>query len=568
MRFKTVSIHSHILAGTWNPDKERRRRALWRQFAVGVSLLGIAACSPFGSKDADESQRGTIGFVKGFIGGVAADEPRAVLIGRDVLSAGGTATDAAVAVYFALSVTLPSSASLGGGGVCLVRDQKSKTMETLDFRAPASKGQIPVGKIPVAIPGNPLGFYALHAKYGRLKWAELIRPSENLARFGNQISRALGQDLALTGQRLLAHRDSRQIFTGDKGSALLREGEFLKQTELSAVLARIRSLGGAGLYSGPFAREFIDAVEAVGGILKYEDLRAFRPQWRSTISVPWVKQTILHFPSPPGTAGATAAQISAMLAYNDLYEDSGQDVRAHLLSEAIERSLADRKNWDGSSGTRVADDQLASTERAEKLMQSFKVDRRTVIPGAVAAGLNPTSQSSGSSFAVMDSDGSAIACSLSMNKPFGSGRVARGTGIVLADQSDARDGGHSYASAMLVHRFRNAMYYVSASSGGSLAPTSLVNVSAYALADEDSTLESAINLKRIHNGGVDGITYVESGTPKAIVDSLSKRGHKLAFVNSMGVVNAVFCVNGIPHEKIDCSAFADPRGFGLALSTQ
>jgi len=568
MRFKTNSIHVQESGHGRNSRDEPKRSAMWRQFALGVSLLGMAACSPFGSKDADETARGTIGYVKGFIGGVAADEPRAVLIGRNVLSAGGSATDAAVAVYFALSVTLPSSASLGGGGVCLVRDQRSNTIETLDFRALAPARPVPAGKVAVAVPGNPLGFYALHTKYGRLKWAEMIRPSENLARFGNQISRALGQDLALTGQKLLNHPGSRQIFAGPGAQGLRREGDFLKQTELSGMLARIRSLGGAKFYSGPFAREIVSAVKDVGGVLKYEDLRAFRPQWRPAISVPWIKQTALNFPSPPGTAGATAAQMTAMLGYNDLYEDSNDVTRAHLLAEVTERSLADRKNWDGSSATPIAADQLASPERAQRLMQTYKEDRRVVTPGAAAAGLDPTSQSSGSSFVVLDREGSAVACSLSMNKPFGNGLVARGTGMVLAAPAKDAHGGPSFASVIVSSRIRSAMYYVSASSGGALAPTSLINVSVDALTNDNSTLETAINRKRVHHGGADGITYLEAGTPKAVVDGLSKRGHKLAFVNSMGAVNAVLCTNGIPHEKIDCAALTDPRGFGLALSTQ
>jgi len=569
MRFKSNSIHSQGTAQRQNSVNKPKRTAMWRQFTLGVTLLGLTACSPFGSKDADETTRGTIGYVKGFIGGVAADEPRAVLIGRNVLSAGGTATDAAVAVYFALSVTLPSSASLGGGGVCLVRDQASNTIETLDFRALEPAGPVPAGKVAVAIPGNPLGFYALHTKYGRLKWAELIRPSENLARFGNQISRALGQDLSLTGKKLLKYADSRQIFASGGTNALLREGDFLKQTELSGMLARIRSLGGARFYSGPFAREIVSAVEAVGGVLKYEDLRAYRPQWRPPISVPWIKQTTLHFPSPPGTAGPTAAQISAMLKYDELYQDGNESVRAHLLAEAIERSLADRKNWDGSSTSRVANDQLATPERAQRLMQTFKGDRRIVTPGAAAASLEPTSQASGSSFSIMDRSGSAVACSLSMNQPFGSGRVARGTGVLLAAPAGDQYSGPSFASAILAGSFKGSTYYVSASSGGALAPTSLVNVSIDALNNDDSTLESAINRKRVHHGGADGITYLESGTAKSVVDGLAKRGHKLAFVNSMGAVNAVLCPSGIPHKEIiDCSALTDPRGFGLALSTQ
>ncbi len=568
MRFKTISIHNKNLMQLKCSAKERRRPAMWRQFALGAAVLSLAACSPFSSNDPDESGRGTIGFVKGFIGGVAADEPRAVLIGREVLSAGGTAADAAVAVYFALSVTLPSSASLGGGGVCLVRDQASKTVETLDFQALVPKRDVETGKVAVAVPGNPLGFYALHTKYGRLKWAELIRPAENLARFGNQISRAFGNDLALTGDKLLRYPDSKRMFASPSRPGLAKEGDFFKQTELSGMLARIRSVGGAKFYSGPFARSFVSAVEAVGGTLNYEDLRAFRPLWRPTISISWVKETALHFPSPPGYSGAAAAQMSAMLGYDDLYEDSSDDVRAHLLAEVIERSLADRENWGGPAGRQIEADQLASPIRAEQLMQTFRANQRIVTPGAASAALNPMSQSSGSSFSIMDNSGSAVACSLSMNKPFGTGQVARGTGIVLAAQEDGSIGAMSLATTMLVSKIRNAIYYVSSASGGALAPTSLVNVSANALTDENSTLESAINRKRIHHGGADGVTYVETGAPKNIVDGLSKRGHKVALVNAMGIVNAVLCVNGIPHEKIDCSAFADPRGSGLALSTQ
>ena len=81
-------------------------------------LAALAACS-----SGDTAREGTIGFVEGFLGGVVADEPRAALVGRSVLSAGGTAADAAVAMGFTLAVTLPSSAGLGGGGICVVFDR-------------------------------------------------------------------------------------------------------------------------------------------------------------------------------------------------------------------------------------------------------------------------------------------------------------------------------------------------------------------------------------------------------------------------------------------------------------
>ena len=236
-------------------------------------VLTLAACSvnaldslnPFKSdNEEDESQRGVIGFVKGFIGGVAADEPRAVLIGRDILSAGGTAADAAVAMTFALAVTLPSSASLGGGGVCVVRDAGTKVTETLDF-LPGIPKTIPATVVrPTAVPGNVRGLAALHAKYGKLRWAQLVSPAEKLARFGTQVSRAFASDFKRMPPAMLAEPAIRNIFFQNQGSRPIREGDFLKQLDLSGVLGRLRARGAGDFYNGPLARQLVAAVTRGG----------------------------------------------------------------------------------------------------------------------------------------------------------------------------------------------------------------------------------------------------------------------------------------------------------------
>ena len=163
-----------------------------------MALLALGCSSD------EETNLGQIGLIEGFLGGVAADEPRAALIGRDVLSAGGSAADAATAVYFALAVTLPSSASLGGGGVCLVHDTPSARTEAIRFLARRPADVPPGTARPSAVPGNPRGFFALHSKYGVLRWEQVVAPAEGLARFGTPVSRALARDLKQVGTALLA----------------------------------------------------------------------------------------------------------------------------------------------------------------------------------------------------------------------------------------------------------------------------------------------------------------------------------------------------------------------------
>src|SRR5262245_18651398 len=147
----------------------RRHSCQWL-YAVLIALAA-GACQGGASKDP-----GVIGSVQGFAGVAVADDPRAVIAARDILVAGGSAADAAVALYFTLAVTLPSSAGLGGGGICLVHAPDSERPYVLDFLPRASAD----GSI--GLPGNVRGMAMLHAEYGRIRWMQLLAPAEDLAR--------------------------------------------------------------------------------------------------------------------------------------------------------------------------------------------------------------------------------------------------------------------------------------------------------------------------------------------------------------------------------------------------
>ncbi|HJR20674.1 MAG TPA: gamma-glutamyltransferase [Dongiaceae bacterium] len=157
-------------------------RGLGLAFVVIGAVLAVASCSRGGAQYAGELYT-----VDNFYGGVVADEPRAALVGREVLNAGGNAADAMAAAYFVMSATMPSTAGLGGGGICVVHraEEDQIASEVLDFLPRPAAGGL------VAVPASARGMAALSARYGKLPWAQLVAPAESIAQTGEATSRAL-----------------------------------------------------------------------------------------------------------------------------------------------------------------------------------------------------------------------------------------------------------------------------------------------------------------------------------------------------------------------------------------
>ncbi len=524
--------------------------------------VGVTSCELV----KDEEERGTIGFSEGFIGGVAVDEPRAALVGRDILSSGGSAADAAVAVYFTLAVTLPSAASIGGGGMCLVHDQENGEVTALDFlaRTPAS---IPAeASRPSAIPGNPRGFYALHARYGVLRWQQLVTPASGFARFGTQISRALSKDLSIASDALRADHEFASIFTSKNTGQLAGEGDFIKQVDLSIILGRMGTDGPGDFYAGQGARNFVDAVQRAGGSLSVSDLRTYQPVWRDTIKVPF-KRHVIHFAPPPAAAGGLASAMWQMLMLEDRFIDAAQGEREHLIAEASMRAYADRARWMLDNGeTRWSTPELADPSRLEKDMAGYDPDRHTRVLELDQKPVRRSENPSGASFITVDRNGNAVACTLSMNNLFGTGRVAPGTGVVLATiPGKGGRGALSLGPMMMTNPYINNFYWAGTASGGVAAPTALINVAAHSLLAEQP-LKKAMSAPRIHHGGEPDTTYYEIGMDNDLIEALNTRGHQTAGAPAIGRVNAMSCFNGIPVEPASCEISTDPRGFGLALA--
>ena len=495
-----------------------------------------------------------------YFGGATSDEPRAALVARDVLAAGGTAADAAVALYFTLAVTYPSTASLGSGGVCLVYNPNGKsgdTTEVIEFYAlAAGTGSTPPRR-PNAIPGTVRGMYALQARYGRLPWSRLLAPAEAYARLGHQVSRALARDIRLAGLSLFTDREMRKLFLHSDGSPI-SEGQRVYQLELGSVLSKLRIKGAGDFYGGNVARALSAGVAKAEGALTIEELRAFAPAWRESVTLPFGNH-VFHTAPPPAAGGLTAAAMFHLLAEDDRYLDAPADERAHLFAEVSKRAFADRQTW-----IDVEDAVALDSSRLLSAMSSYDSNQATAPENLSQPPKRLLENPAATSFVTVDRRGLTVSCAVTMNNLFGTGRVVPGTGILLAASPAASgNAATSLSPIVLVNHNTSQLFFAAGSVGGAAAPSALASVMRGALLDE-LPLREAVDAPRLHHGGIPDTVLTEPDFDAGLRDSLGRRGHKVAKVPEIGRVNAVHCPGGVPRSPETCVFDTDRRGFGLA----
>jgi len=506
-----------------SPTADLLRRS-WRKCAVLALTLFVAACG-------GGNQPGVVEPVEGFFGGIAADEPRAAIAGRDVLTGGGSAADAAVAMGFSLAVTLPSSAGLGGGGSCVAFDSPNLAATVFDFpAAPASDGRI-------AVPALARGLAVIHARHGKLTWAQLLGPAEAAARFGAPVSRALARDLASAPSDLADDPATARIFA--PRGRLIEEGESLLQLDLAAVLGQLRQKGAGELHSGALARVIAESSQ---GALSLDALRAYLPQARTPASVRYGNLQLFL----SGDPAASTALLGRLLAIMIEADPSSAD-RARVFAEAgavAEDDLA-RALQNGRAElapTREEARALAARARGEHVRPARAL-------GPIEAG-----RAGATSFIAVDRNGLSVACALGMNAPWGTGRVLPGTGMLVAapvtDES-------SRAAGLLAVAPANGAFRLAASASGRAAPAALAQV-ALGILVERQEVQASVNRPRAAYDGAADLLHLEAG---AAVPA----GLRTAETAPLGVVNALGCPEDMNRNRAACRLAVDPRGAGLGF---
>lgn len=489
--------------------------------ALGLMAVLLTGCAEVGPPV------GAVGHVQQYFGGIAADEPRAALVGRDVLSAGGSAGDAAVAMAFTMMVTRPDAAGPGGGGVCVYYSREKNQAETIEFLprpASASKG---AGGRAGMVPGTFRGLFALHARYGRLRWETLVFPAEKMARFGIPFPRILVSALSGSGRRILDDPRAGGIYRNPAGR-VLREGDTFTQLGLAGVLGRIRSVGPGDFHSGVLARRYVEAVTASGVDLTIDDMRAYLPRWSKTVQFE-AGNHVLHLPDIPTSGALIAGEIWRRIGNRNDYAKADEAGKARLLAAAAQQAYEAA----GLAGSSVGASRGAS------------------------AGL-----------LAMDVNGDAVSCVLTMVRPFGSGRIAGETGIIpvpLAGPGSAL----SIAAAVVANHNGKFAVMAATGAGDGYAGPALASVMMRVLdGDGDADLEKILTLPRVAVDGAAGEAVVESTAPPAVMRALSGGGARTVTAPVIGNVNAMNCPEGVVAAPLYCVVRADPRSYSHAVNSE
>lgn len=435
---------------------------------------------------------GQPGYVAGFLGGVVADEPRAVLAGREILSAGGTAADAAVAVGLTLSVTYPSRAGLGGGGACLAYAPDAKTPakgvpEAVMFTplAPTMPGAN--ADRPAALPTLARGLFLLQARYGNQSFDAMVTAAEQMARNGVPVSRALAKDLALVAGPLMADPGARAVFSHD--GIPLTEGQILRQPDLASTLAQIRQAGVGDMYQGILAHRIAQVSPDIGGPLPFDDLRKALPKLMSPLVRNFHNDKVAFLP-PPADGG-----LAAEAAFNVLASNPAD------LPGAMAEALA-----------------VAERFRAGGITPAAVLTARD-LPAA-----SPVIYPASTSFVTMDRQGNAVACALTLDNLFGTGRMMPGLGFLAAASPAA-------------------------------VPPPLLSAG---LVWND-------NLKAFRAAvGGSGQAGAPLAVAVALINTLKSNRPMATPVPDPGRANVIACARYLPGENSECGWANDPREFGLA----
>lgn len=539
---------------------------------------------------------------------IAAANPLAADAGYEILKAGGSAVDAAIAAQMVLGLVEPQSSGIGGGAFLMHFD--GKIIKAYDGRETAAaaatdalfkdaNGQTlrffdaAIGGRSVGVPGVLRMLELAHRQHGKLRWANLFEPAIRLAESGFAVSPRLA--LLIKADRHLKNDSTAASYFYDRHGNPLQAGHILKNPELAKTLREIAASGADAFYLGRIARDIAAKVNGHPGnpgVLTIQDMAGYQPKVREPVCTDYKAWTVCGMP-PPSSGGIAIAQMLGILVRKDMQNfppiDGVPAAQAvHLFSEAGRLAYADRDRYvadadfvplPGGSFLPLVDKKyLAGRAALIDDVSMIRAQPGAPVPEPISRGMNAAQDFlSTSHISIIDQYGHALAMTTTIEDAFGSRQMVRG--FLLNNQltdfsfesADASgpianrvQGGKrprsSMAPTLVMDKASGQLVLAIGSPGGSAIINYVAKV-LFGTMDWGLNLQEAINLPNF--GSRNGPTELERGRiSDALIHNLEQRGHNLRLMEQTSGLHGVMRLN----EGGDAILFgaADPRREGIA----
>jgi gamma-glutamyltranspeptidase/glutathione hydrolase len=502
---------------------------------------------------------------------VVSQNYHATEVGYEILEKGGNAVDAAVAMGFALAVTLPRAGNLGGGGFMLLFDAKTKNLSTLDYRSAAPKlakssmyltenGVVRYGHLVNAVPGTVAGLIKAHETYGKLNLKQVMRPAIELASKGIMVSNDLNFILNWGKESLFKNEASKNKFY--KNGKPLEINSLFRQPLLAKTLTLISQKGGDVFYKGEIADWIVEDSLSNGGLITKEDLAAYEAKERVAIETNYRGNRIVSMP-PTASGGLVLLQTLNILENFDIKSMGHNSASSiHYLSESMIRAFADRAKHHGDPDYYdVPVEDLLNKNYSKKGAQTIQRDMKTPDDLIYAGDFKEADESPDTTHvSVVDGQGNAVSLTYTLGSSFGSGVTVAKGGFLLNNQmrnfshyygDDTAEYGKSEANRLepgkrmistqaptLVFNSSGDLSMILGSPGGGRIPNILAQVISNVI-DHNLGFAEAVMAPRI-NQRVASNLEVETGISPDTLKLLKTFGHTTRPTNTMGSVQAIF----------------------------
>lgn len=525
-------------------------------------------------------------------GMVVSTHPAASEIGLQILKQGGNAIDAAIAVNFALAVCHPAAGNIGGGGFLVYRDKHAQTF-ALDFREKAPlkafrdmyldeggaiiPGKSQAGIFSVGVPGAVAGMEAMHQRFGKLAWADLVNPSIELARRGVVLTEKEARGLNNQKEDFLHFNPGKSYMMKADGS-IWQKGDLFVQEDLAKSLERIAKRKSKGFYRGKTARLLVKEMKRQGGIISKNDLKAYQAVWRNTVDFEYKGKKIISMP-PPSSGGIALNQLLKMVEPFPLSKWGPQsDSTIQVMVEAERRVYADRAKWLGDPDfVKVPQNELTDINYIEGRMKDFSFQKAS-LSSSISAGQFPGYESPETThYSIVDKEGNAVAITTTLNNSYGSKVFVGGAGFLLNDEMDdfsAKAGapnlyglvgskaneiqpGKRMLSSMTptIVEENAQLKLVVGTPGGSTIITSVFQVIINTL-EMGMNMQQAVEYPRFHHQWLpDQVNFERNRFTPEQIQRLKEKGYKLQPVSGIGLVEGILV---LPNKKLQGGA--DSRG--------